>query len=376
MSKILVLPEVNINFEWWWSYAVSKNMHISDKNNFFNYIIIKWIWNNKVLPKTLLPKKIIDIVSKSMFINFLYHIKLILNYRNILKSYKLNNYNFIISHNILQTYVLSNIMKKKNILYVHHLNWTYYNEYSQRNFKSLIFNFFCNHIEKKIFTKVKHIWFPSIWAKENFWNKKLLNWKDYNFFYNWVNYKNINNKKIKKYSFITVLDCTKFKWIDRIIDFLNWLKKRDIDFHWTYIWKWPLLEDIKNKIEKYNLNKKITIINQRIEKNKIIELMSENNFYIWLHRTSIFDYATLEAMSQWCIPILSNIWWNKEVIIDNNWLLINNKKLKNSADIFIEYIKNNSLKELSIKNINLIKNNFSSEKFINRYINFCKKNVK
>ena len=65
-----------------------------------------------------------------------------------------------------------------------------------------------------------------------------------------------------------------------------------------------------------------------------------------MHRWSIFDLSTLEAMGMGNVPILSNVGGNPEVVIDNNGLLIDEKN-KNSI---LEYVNDTYL------NINILKN--------------------
>ncbi|PID83982.1 hypothetical protein CSB09_03030 [Candidatus Gracilibacteria bacterium] len=376
MTKVLVLPEVNIHFEGGGSYSVSKNMFLSDKESVFNYVVLE---NNKHSkgnsPKKFLPDFLIKIFSQLHFFIFIYHLRLLYHMRKNVAKYDINRYNYIISHNILQTFVLIYFFGIKKIIYVHHLNGTYYNEYSQRNGKSIIFKFFCNYVEKYIFKNIKDIGFPSHGARDNFGNKQGLKDKKIHYFYNGVDYDCIQDASRKlKYSFITVLDCTKFKGLDRIPIFLHSFKKLGIHFHWTYIGNGVLLDKVKKDIEKLHLTENTTLISRRVSKQEILKYFSENTFYLGFHRTSIFDYATLEAMSQGCIPILTNVGGNKEVIKDNG-LLIDESQLNKAPRLFIEYVNSNNLSQLRHSNIHMVRSQFSNKQFIERYLTFIKNNV-
>jgi len=51
-------------------------------------------------------------------------------------------------------------------------------------------------------------------------------------------------------------------------------------------------------IKKLELQNNILIYNKAFKKEEIISLFKKSDFYLMLHRISIFDLATLEAMSE------------------------------------------------------------------------------
>lgn len=372
-NKILVLPEIIENLKWWWSYWVSRKIYLADKNKHFDYIQEKnqnvFSWINKNSNKSIIS--ISKIIPRSLEL-ILYYIKEILKNYFFLKK-NIGKHHYFISNNILQTFSLLLIRRKKiKLIYVHHLNGDLYNQTITFNWieRSFILKLFCFIIEKFVFNNSKIIWFPSKWSLEQYPNKKWIDNKKIDIFYNWVDIIKNNlhkNKIIDKIELITINTAIDWTWVDRIPLFLKQLKDNDIKFHWTFVWIWPLTYKIEEYVKNYNLTSNVTLIFEKIDHKLIIEKLKYSNFYLWFHRISIFDFTILEAMSQWCIPILTNVWWNKDFIIDNNWLLISENELNESWDKFSSFLNNINFEEISEKNISIIDEFFSTENFFNKY---------
>lgn len=370
-NKSLILPEIIKGLKWWWSYWVSKKLYLFDKKNIFDYIMS----DEKIIYKNISNKKNIFInirkILKGLELS-LYFIKEIINNSNYLSKYDFK-YNSIVSNNIIQTYSLIKKINNQNIIYIHHLNWNLYNQTkSFHNIeKSFLLKKICNYIENKVFSKSKIIWFPSKWAYEQYPNKGLLKWKRVEIFYNWIDVQEINNIKKNnlknKIEFISVNTAIEWTWLDRIPLFLKQLKDNNIEFHWTFIWTWILTKKIISEIKKYKLEKYSTLILEKIEHQLVLEKMKKSNFYLWFHRISVFDFSILEAMSQWCIPILTKVWWNKDFIEENNWLLIKENKIYDCWKLFIEYFNTINYWNISNNNISIVKNKFNTKKFFEKY---------
>ena len=87
-----------------------------------------------------------------------------------------------------------------------------------------------------------------------------------------------------------------------------------------------------------------------------------------LHKYSIFDLSTLEAMHYGNIPILTPVGGNKEVIIEDNGLFVSNF---DDASSFIEVVKMGKVDEMKKKNSSIQSNLFDDRAFLQRYVNLC-----
>jgi len=384
-EKILILPEVYEEVHTWWPFAVVKKMYDLDSKTFdyikskgviereaSNYFIYKILWN----------------LLKISFIKYFHRIYKIKKIKKKLNSININKYDKIISHDPIYSYLLIQKWLWSKLTNIYHWQWSLFNEHKDllQVKGTLLLKNFLENIEYSIYKNVSKIWFPSLWAYDALLNTttnnkiiKLLNnrYKEVFIFYNWINKtpKIKHNKDLEKhllkewYNFVTISSLNNAKWVDRIPQFLWELKKKWIKFSWTLVWKGELSNKIKQEIKENNIYNESNIFEQWFPKEDILGLLSKTDFYILFHRFSIFDLATLEAMNYWNTPILSNIWWNKEVIIKNNWLLINENNF-NNIDSFKKFINNNNLKKLKTLNKWIIENNFSEENFIKKYQEF------
>lgn len=381
-KKTLVLPEIYEEVNTWWPFAVVKKMYDLDNKN-FEYIKVNWIIKRE--KNNNFVYNILWYLLKLSFIKYFHRIYKIRQIEKNLRKIDINKYEKIISHDPIYSYLLIKKWLWDKLINIYHWQWSLLNEHKdllQVKWNFLLKNFL-DKIEYTVYKKSSKIWFPSLWSYDallktttNKEIKKILEKrnKEIIILYNWINISpNIkNNKKLEKklikdwYNFVTISSLNNAKWVDRIPKFLWELKKKWIRFSWTLVWKWELSNKIKEKIKENNIEKETLFLEKWFQKEEILWLLSKTNFYILFHRFSIFDLATLEAMNYWNIPILSNIWWNKEVIIKNNWLLIDNNKL-NNINWFLNFIKNNDLKKIKENNKLIIKDKFSEINFIKKY---------
>ncbi|WP_418849244.1 glycosyltransferase, partial [Phocaeicola sp.] len=89
-----------------------------------------------------------------------------------------------------------------------------------------------------------------------------------------------------------------------------------------------------------------------------------SDIYIMLHRISIFDFATLEAMSQHSAIILSKIGGNLDFDMNSNIIFAEDVEANESILIKADFP---SLKE---NNYNVFNCHFSKEAFVNQYKEF------
>lgn len=99
----------------------------------------------------------------------------------------------------------------------------------------------------------------------------------------------------------------------------------------------------------------------------VMYLHKISDIYIMLHRISIFDFATLEAMSQRSAVILSKVGGNVDFNMDNN--IIYAEDVNKDSSI----LANADIKALQKKNYDVFCDKFSKEAFIKQYKEFFKK---
>jgi len=380
--KILILPELYEEVNTGWPLSVVFNIWKSDLDKRFIFINKPWKIERHNINKTNIIKKYLKKIWLLRLLDyFIYFLK---TYFKIISKIKFQKY--CISHEIFYSFLMLIFNKVKYLVTVIHSQWNIYNENINLwwVWKSFFLKTFLEYIEFYVFKRSIYVWFPSNWAFEGFLTtsnektKKLLleykqKWK-VKIFYNWVNLEqefllnDIFEKKSNEIIFSTVSTLNYEKWVDRIPSFLNKLKESWLKFHWILIWNWFYLEKIQKDIKEYNLESNVSIYNKPFKKNEIIWLFRKSDFYIMFHRLSVFDYATLEAMNEWNIPLLSNIWWNKEVCIDNNWFLLNDEDIENwNFEKVIQFINNININNYKNKNKEIISKNFSENNFIERY---------
>lgn len=382
MDKILILPEKYDIVHTWWPYWVVSNLFKNDYKKRFKFIEKKWIIERSSTLSNWFFKKNL---RKIWLIYIIFFLKKLLHIY-IHYIYNKKKGNTIICHDTFFAFNFIFFKKVSNITFVYHGQWPSYNEIINIWWagKSYFLRKFLEFFESYIFKKSTFIWFPSFWAYEAFINntnpyikkilKNALNEWRIKILYNWINleqsYKmnDAFEKKENELLFTTVSTLNYEKWVDRIPDLIAKLKKWGINLKWILVWNWKYISEIKNKISKLWLESNVEIYQTPFSKEEIIWLFKKSDFYVMLHRISIFDYATLEAMNEGNIPILSNIGWNKEVIKDKNGFLVNeNDIIEKEFSEIINFIKNSDIIELKKKNIEVIKNYFTEKNFIDWY---------
>lgn len=122
------------------------------------------------------------------------------------------------------------------------------------------------------------------------------------------------------------------------------------------------LENIKNNIPTFSYQ-----YYESLSHDAVMYLHKISDIYIMLHRISIFDFATLEAMSQHSAIILSKIGGN----IDFN----KNRNIVFAEDIAADYSALRYIDILSLKKLNyeVFCKYFSRDAFVRQYENFFKR---
>jgi len=171
-----------------------------------------------------------------------------------------------------------------------------------------------------------------------------------------------------KISFISVGSVSYNKGVDRLLVALSLIKHES----WNIRFVGDCTPAYKQQLQKSAL---LLDIADRIEfvgySSKIDEMMLESDGFILLSRGETFGMVYIEAMNcglpviAWNIPVL------KELLPEGNVVMSDNDDIKR---VFPEiYSSQQSYQELSLKNRNFVKNNFSLDKIYFKYRNLYDK---
>ena len=132
--------------------------------------------------------------------------------------------------------------------------------------------------------------------------------------------------------FITVAALNQAKGVERIPCYLAKIREKYPELVWVIVGNGIKAQELSAEIEKYNLSNTVCWIKNPLKHDDILNLFSMTDFYILFHRFSIFDYATIEAMSFGNVPVLTPVGGNKEVVLGDNGILVDD--VENAEGIF------------------------------------------
>lgn len=234
---------------------------------------------------------------------------------------------------------------------------------------------FIIYIEKEAIQHSYKTFFPSKGARIHFLNtiNEKIDFEETLPLYNSIyDFPVENNKKCNcsdKLVFFSVGQMTRLKGMDRVPDFLNRVRAcTGKKIRWVVVANGEMKDDVKKRIDDINStlsqSQKIEyeIIDYVVNHQKIYQMMSESDIYLMLHRISIFDFSTLEAMYMEKPIILSDVAGNDEFNCDNNILLINKNTSNEEIKDFIAHKE-----DYGIKNRRIYDLFFSKDKFRKRY---------
>lgn len=169
---------------------------------------------------------------------------------------------------------------------------------------------------------------------------------------------------IEKITLFSLGTLTKAKGQDLVVDFLG---KHIEDFHkpvrYIIVGKGPLKDVLLNKLDliKQNHSTFEYYYYEGVPHDTVMYIHKISDVYIMLHRISIFDFATLEAMSQKSAVILSKVGGNKDFNLNNNILYA--EDIENDHSL----LANCDLESLKNKNLEVFDKFFSKEAFKAQY---------
>lgn len=244
-------------------------------------------------------------------------------------------------------------------------------------------------IENLVMHNAVHVYFPSIGAKQifmetspNLWNETTERFSSiplYNTIEEMTIEEMIPEFDISKLGianrndvevFLSVSDYIEDKGLDRIPSFLKeYQKKSKKAIIWIVagnVHNQKLFGKIKEDCALFGINN--VLYEKRIPHNELLSLMNECDYYIMLHRKSIFDLAILEAMQFGKKIILSDCLTSREFNVQNNIVLLQNNE-KQTVD---EIISRNQ-EEWKEQNFLAFRSHFSNSVFNIRYAREIKK---
>ena len=131
----------------------------------------------------------------------------------------------------------------------------------------------------------------------------------------------INRKASGRKIILTVSTLNSAKGVDQIPEALENIPNFKERFLWVLVSsKGNMKEIVYKNVQKANLCDSFHHLDKPLKQSELAHLYSASTYYMMMHRVSIFDLATLEAMSYGLIPILSPVGGNLEVDKNDNVL--------------------------------------------------------
>lgn len=150
--------------------------------------------------------------------------------------------------------------------------------------------------------------------------------------------------KEKDIDFIYLWRIVKNKWIEKVLDIFNSLKKYNLKI----LWDWHDFYYLKEKYNKFEFL-------WRIKFSKVWNYLKSSKFFISFSLMEWLPFSLIEAMSFWVIPIVSNVEWHKDLIINwYNWFLFNTELELYNILFKVNLLTKEKIEEISLNAINSI----------------------
>lgn len=294
-----------------------------------------------------------------------------------------------ILHDIESAVVFCHLFPSYKSVLVYHNQGPLYKEWSDgAKSSSQLLKYFLHKLTLRALSSVPAIAFPSEGAKNDFFvNHKLKisdlsEQKEILVFYNGydtpehlpppIDKNTIEALGINKSPiFISVANLVDAKGIDQLPPIFEGIKNSGCDFKWVIVGDGPQASLIERLIKSCGISDNTMWIRNKIPHSDIENLFSKADYYIMAHRISIFDFATIEAMAHGCIPILSPVGGNIDIIKNDNGLYLSNDSISSSASL-VQYLKSTRL-DLPTLNQEIHRKRFSELAFLNYYAEWALK---
>lgn len=291
---------------------------------------------------------------------------------------------YYITHDIDSAYLLSRLHKKYSLVYhqqgplVQELK-NFGNNLSPDKIKKIQYK------EKEAFTKAYSIHFPSHGAEMMYFTNKYKACTSDKVnigvpLYNTIphsNIKRVNNIKEDKdvLTFFSLGTLTHAKGQDNVINFFKqYMPLTSRQIRYIIVGNGPLKTLLLEKCEElsHDFSNFTYHYFERLEHEEVMFLHKISDIYIMMHRLSIFDFATLEAMSQDNAIILSNIGGNLDFNKKDNIIYVDNNNYKKAIKEFQE----RDLNTLKRINKEVYNEYFSINAFKRNYLGLIHYNLK
>lgn len=300
------------------------------------------------------------------------------------QKFEFQNDDVFICHDFRIARAFVKKFKYKNCALVYHMQGSIYFEWhAETGISSKMMQNYYNKTFKEITNRIKYLCFPSKGTEESLVDSEpstadMVKTVAKKYLYNGVNCPEINLNKLIKwvdeiksmqcYKFATVANLNAAKAVERIPQYLNAIKKNGIPFKWILVGNGVKAGEVESEIRKYGLENDVIWKKNGVPHDELMELFSVTDFYILLHRYSIFDLSTLEAMHYGNVPILTPVGGNKEVIIEDNGIFVSDF---GDAESLIDLVMANKLEIMKAKNVEIQNSNFDDRAFLQRYVDLC-----
>lgn len=160
----------------------------------------------------------------------------------------------------------------------------------------------------------------------------------------------------------------KNKGVERIPRVLAEFKRiTGMTIRWILVGSGEMETEVETNIKKYLREEEYVWYRKRFDnQDNIFALFRYSDFYIMMHKVSVFDLSILQAMSYGCIPFLSKVGGNLELCGYQNGILINPDDNELTLP---EYIKMGGkyLEDKKKENMEIVKSYFNNRQFLNAY---------
>lgn len=274
--------------------------------------------------------------------------------------------------------------KFRNCALVYHMQGSIYFEWNaETGINSKRMKNYYNKTFKEILGHIKYLCFPSKGTEESLIDSEpaianVVKNTRRKYLYNGVDCPDISCKKVADwideicsmscFKFVTVANLNAAKAVERIPQYLASIKQTGISIKWILVGNGVKAGEVDREIRKYGLEDDVIWEKKGVPHNELMELFSITDFYILLHKYSIFDLSTLEAMHYGNIPILTPVGGNKEIIIENNGLFVSNFS---DASSFINLVNSDDFESMKEKNSEIQRSQFDDRAFLRRYVDLC-----
>lgn len=296
------------------------------------------------------------------------------------RKYHFTSDDIYIFHDLQVAYPFVCTYDFPNTILISHAQGSLYNEWSAMSgSRSEVLRKYYNNVFCVTVKEMKYLGFPAKGAEESLLAsepdlKEIVQSKIRKYLNSGIDVPDVSGEiycsiakqlqEIKDYKFATVAALNEAKAVERIPQYLGNLKRQGIRFKWVLIGQGVKAGEVSENIKKYNIYDDTIWVNDYVPHDEILQILSTTDFYILLHKYSIFDLSTLEAMHYGNIPILSEVGGNKEIIIDNNGLFVRNS---DDTSSFLSLISSGLYNDMKRKNIEIQMEYFNDKAFLQRY---------